>query len=177
MTVGMLIIFGGLPGTGKTTLAREIARRMSATYVRIDSIEKAVNTSLGLDEAGIAGYMVGYAVAADNLRLGLTVVADSVNPIAITRDAWVNVAKDLGIPFVEVEVVCSDSAEHRRRVESRSSDIPGFILPTWQQVVDREYEAWDRAHVDVDTGMGGVEESVDYLIRQIWGESSSIDAD
>ena len=34
----MLIIFGGLPGTGKTTIARSLARKLSAAYVRIDSV-------------------------------------------------------------------------------------------------------------------------------------------
>ena len=76
--VAMLIMFGGLPGTGKTTLVSELARRLSATYLRIDSIEQAVIGSLRLSEAGLAGYFVAYSIAADNLRLRLTVVANSV---------------------------------------------------------------------------------------------------
>jgi predicted kinase len=54
---------------------------------------------------GPAGYVVGYGVAANNLRLGLHVVADSVNPLPVTRDAWREVAKCLELPFVEIEVV------------------------------------------------------------------------
>jgi predicted kinase len=38
----MLIIFGGLPATGKTTIARELARQLGAVHVRIDSIEQAI---------------------------------------------------------------------------------------------------------------------------------------
>lgn len=38
----MLIIFGGLPGTGKTTIARELARQTGAMHLRIDSIEQAI---------------------------------------------------------------------------------------------------------------------------------------
>ena len=38
----MLIILGGLPGTGKTTIARELARQLGAVHVRIDSIEEAI---------------------------------------------------------------------------------------------------------------------------------------
>ena len=93
----MLIIFGGLSGTGKTTIARELARQIGAVHLRIDSIEQAIRDcssgAAGLDEAG---YRVGYAVAEDNLRIGRTVVADSVNPLQITRDAWLEVGRCAG---------------------------------------------------------------------------------
>ena len=112
----MLIIFGGLPGTGKTTIARELARQIGAIHLRIDSIEQAIRDcapdTVGLDEAG---YRVAYAVAEDNLRLGRTVVADSVNPLQFTRDAWREVGRRAQAITAEIEVTCSDSREHRER--------------------------------------------------------------
>lgn len=41
----MLIIFGGLPGTGKTSLARELSRKLRAVYLRIDAIEHGIRAS------------------------------------------------------------------------------------------------------------------------------------
>ena len=38
----VLIILSGLPGTGKTTIARELAMAVLAVHVRIDSIEQLV---------------------------------------------------------------------------------------------------------------------------------------
>jgi len=38
----MLVVFGGLAGTGKTTLAQRIASGSAAAYVRIDAIEAAM---------------------------------------------------------------------------------------------------------------------------------------
>jgi predicted kinase len=35
----MLIAFGGLPGTGKTTVAQAVARKLAAVYLRIDTLE------------------------------------------------------------------------------------------------------------------------------------------
>ena len=107
-----------------------------------------------------AGYRVAYAVAADNLRLGRTVVADSVNPLLLTRNAWRAVAAGVGVRAVEVELVCTDTEEHRRRVESRAADIAGLSLPSWQDVCDREYEPWDRDHIVVDTSGCSVEQAL-----------------
>lgn len=163
-TVYMLIAFGGLPGTGKTTIARALARQLGAVHVRIDSIEQTLrDCGLADGSMGDAGYRVAYAVARDNLSVGRIVIADSVNPLQVTRDAWVAIAKGTGAGFVEVEVVCSDVKEHRRRAETRRSDIPGLRLPTWQEIASREYSPWDREHVVVDTGRQSVEQSVQRL--------------
>ena len=80
----MLIVLSGLPGVGKTTLARELASALGAVHVRIDSIEQALRAA-GWEVEG-EGYDVAYAVAGDNLRLGRTVIADCVNPWPLTRN-------------------------------------------------------------------------------------------
>lgn len=104
-----LIIFGGLSATGKTTIARELARQIGAMYLRIDSIEQALRDSGAVTQPiNDAGYRVAYALAEDNLRLGRTVVADSVNPLSITRDAWIEVAKRAQVSALEIEVKCSN---------------------------------------------------------------------
>lgn len=162
----MLYIFGGLPATGKSALSLELARHRGAVHLRIDTIEQALR-DCGNAVSGPEGYVVAYHLAADNLRLGLEVVADSVNPLRVTRDAWREVAQRSGAPFVEIEVICSNAAEHRQRVESRSSDVPGLRLPTWERVVNREYEPWDRPHIVIDTAGRRIEQSVAMLQRAL----------
>jgi predicted kinase len=164
----MLIVLGGLPGVGKTTIARELARRLGAVHIRIDSIEEAVRQSgvtvVSLDDAG---YRVGYALAEDNLRLGHIVIADSVNPVPVTRDGWLEVARRVPVPAVEVEVECSDDMEHRLRVERRVVDTPGFRGPSWADVVSRDYRAWDRERIVIDTARDPVEQSVTALLSAL----------
>ena len=163
----MLIILSGLPGVGKTTIAREVARRLGAVHLRIDSIEQAIRESGIATSVDDAGYRVAYAVAEEHLRLGRRVVADSVNPWPITRDAWADVAKRAGCPALEIELLCSDPEEHRRRVERRTPDIPGFVLPTWQEVVDRDYRPWNRDRLVVDTAGAGPDRGVEQLLDAV----------
>lgn len=149
----MLIVFAGLPGTGKTTLARMVANERSAVYLRIDTIEQALRkTRPAGEEIGPEGYLVAYALAKENLRRGgQIVVADAVNPLKVTRDAWREIALAARCPLIEIELICSDREEHRRRIDMRSSEADGSPPLTWRQVIDREYEPWDRPHLVLDT--------------------------
>ncbi len=162
----MLIVFGGRPGTGKTTLAKAVARALCAVYLRIDTIEEALRScDVVKDDVGPAGYTVAYRVAAENLTLGTTVVADSVNPLQITRDAWVAVGAEAGCRTVEIEVICSDLKEHRRRFEKRETVVVESKPLLWESVTGREYDAWNRPRMVVDTAAMTVEENTAELLR------------
>ena len=155
----LLIVFGGLPGTGKTTIARELARRLGASYVRIDTIEQSLRVA-GL-AVGATGYVIANEIAAENLKIGRTVVADCVNPVLASREGWRETAAANAAHLIEIEIICSDAGEHRRRVESHSSDIMGLAMPSWHDVVNRAYEPWDRERLVLDTAKDPVERLVD----------------
>lgn len=170
----VLISFGGLPGTGKSTLARGLALVTGATYLRIDTVEQALRDLCDLTVEG-EGYELSYRLAADNLRLGHSVVADSCNPIGLTRASWRRVAEETRSYFVAVQVVCSDAAEHRQRVESRRADVPGLKLPTWAQVMARDDEPWQEMTLRLDTAGRTPEQSLTELMQRLQATLADLD--
>ena len=161
----MLIVLSGLPGVGKTTIARALAAELQAVHVRIDSIEHALRSAGRTVDS--EGYRVAYAIAEDNLRLGRTVVADCVNPWPATRREWTLVAERTAVRAISVEILCSDVDEHRRRVEARVPDIAGHRLPTWAEVLERDYRPWDIDRLVVDTARLNVQQSVQAILSAI----------
>jgi predicted kinase len=153
----MLIVFAGLPGSGKSSIAHGLAKEIGAVWLRIDSIEQAIRES-GIVTGSIdsAGYRAAYAVAEDNLRLGRDVIGDSVNDCLLTRNAWRDAGLRAGAHVLEVETICTDIEEHRRRIETRASEVPGLILLDWQAVIGRDYEPWDRDRLTIDTAGCGI---------------------
>ena len=68
---------------------------------------------------------------------------------------------------MNIEVCCSDAAEHRRRVEQRENPIATLTLPTWQEVVTREYETWEGDVVRIDTAGETPDDSWNALLRMM----------
>ncbi|MEO1211108.1 MAG: AAA family ATPase [Cyanobacteria bacterium J06638_20] len=158
----MLYIFGGLPGTGKSTLAAALAQICNGCYLRVDTIEQTMKNA-GLTLAGPEGYVIAYALAEENLLLGMDVIADTVNPIELTREAWRRVAEQSNSAFREIEIICSDRDEHKRRIETRQPSIQGLTLPTWDAVQRREYHRWTSDRIIIDTAGDTPEQSIQKL--------------
>jgi len=161
---GDLLILAGLPGSGKSTIAVRLARKLGACWLRIDTIEQALRDLCSVAVEG-EGYELAYRLAADNLRVGNTVIADSCNPIQLTRDLWRQVGDDHASTWFDVEIVCSDPIEHRRRVENREVAVDNLVLPDWDQVVNREYHPWDRERLVIDTADRQADDCVAEVLR------------
>jgi len=163
----MLIALSGLPGTGKTSIARLLARRMPAVHVRIDTIEQALLRARVPVPIGAEGYVVAYGIASDNLRLGHHVIADCVNAMQVSRDAWEGIAHECQVAFLHVHLVCSDADEHRRRLSQRRADIEGHVLPGWEEVSALRFDPPPRGVLSIDTCACSAESAGELILRRL----------
>jgi predicted kinase len=163
-----LIALAGLPGVGKSSLARHLAQRIGAVWLRIDSMDQAIWAS-GTAPSDLFDwtYRAAQAIAADNLSFGRDIVADCVNDCQDARDGWEAVASRAGVEIIWLEVVCGDAVEHRRRIETRSSDIVGLKLPDWTAVEVRAYDEWSRDRLVVDTAHRSLEQCVEEALNLV----------
>ena len=162
------MVLAGLPGVGKSTLARGLAGAMGATWLRVDTIEAAL-LKAGLPrsfETGLAAYVAAADLAGEALGVGSDVVIDAVNGVTEARRLWRRVAARSGALRYVVEVRCDDRAEHRRRVEARVEPTPPLPSPSWSEVLAREYLPWREPVLSVD-GRRPLGETVSRVLRHL----------
>ena len=163
-----LIVLAGLPGVGKSEVARALARRLGALWLRVDTIEASLLRA-GIPrsfETGLAAYLAARDLAEEHLRNHGDVVIDAVNGVEPARQMWRDLARNAPADLRVVEVRCEDREEHRRRVEGRVPPTPPLPTPTWEEVLNREYLPWTESILVVD-GARPPRSNADRILRSI----------
>jgi predicted kinase len=134
-----VVFFTGLPGTGKSTLAEELARLTGTPAFAGDwlmgGLKPAHRAIAQLDREA-------YTAAWDSLLRTLVtrqlmfgqnaIVDDQVSDDSLAP--WQEMAARFSAPLFLVECVCSDAAVHRARIEGRVRGIPGWHEVGWDHV-------------------------------------------
>lgn len=152
-----LIIFSGLPGTGKSTLAEAVGKCLGIPVFAKDWLEalllqsglKPVDKNRSL---GYIGYDLLTLLAKRQLMLGQSVILDSVAATKTIRSEWRRLAKRYQAEWRVIECVCSDESIHRARLKVRKRGIPGWHELAWSEVerVKRYYIPWRQRHLILD---------------------------
>jgi predicted kinase len=164
-----IIAVSGLPGSGKSTVAEGIAEKLGLPIFSVDPIESSIIQS-GIQrsfETGLAAYLVAESLAAEQLKLDLSVVIDAVNSAKEARDMWRNLAEKCHSKLIIIE--CGLNAElHKKRIESRVRAMHGIPEVTWKNVEDRrkEYLPWDEDRLVLDTS-GNIKNILDEALEYI----------
>ncbi|MCU1441223.1 MAG: ATP-binding protein [Rhodoglobus sp.] len=141
----MLIAMAGLPGAGKSTIGQVLSGRLGLPVISVDPIESAILRA-GIDSGqptGLAAYLVAEMHAETTIVGGSSIIIDAVNAVNPAREQWVNLASRLTEPLRFIEVICSDPALHRERIENRERSLPHLEL-TWNAVEQslEDYADW-----------------------------------
>ena len=169
-----LIIFTGLPGAGKSTIAEAVARQLGIPVYAKDWLEATLKRCelQPKDESspnlGYAGYELLTVLAERQLKLGQSVILDSVASIERIRQQWQDLAAAYNADWSVIECICSDETEHRNRLSKRQRNIPGWHELEWAEVerVRSYYAPWNEERLIIDS-MDSIEANCVNVIQYI----------
>jgi predicted kinase len=155
--MAQLIVFTGLPGTGKSSLAEMSGRELGIPVFAKDWLEASlvrVGITAGSEKLmGYAGYELLTTLAERQLHLGQSAILDSVASFSWIRERWRQIVATNQAQWRVIECVCSDEALHRARLERRRRNIPNWSELTWADVqrVKSYYQPWTEDRLIIDT--------------------------
>jgi predicted kinase len=146
----MLIVFSGLPGTGKSVLAEAVGRGLGIPVFAKDWLEATLLScelvpGNAVKPLGSAGYQLLTVLAERQLMLGQSAILDSVASTESIRSSWKQLAVEYDAEWRVIECVCSDESLHRTRMKVRQRNIPGWHELDWSEVerVKAYYLPWE----------------------------------
>jgi hypothetical protein len=153
---GELIVFSGVPGVGKSTLADAVGRSLGFPVFAVDWQLGALTPFGGRhfdDQFGI-GYESLTTLAVRQLSLGQSAILDAPFEEIQSRDRLRSLAARADARFTAVHCVCSDKALHQERLAGRDRGIPGWHNPGhWPNAEQRlaAFPPWSGDAVTVDS--------------------------
>ncbi|HLV37489.1 MAG TPA: ATP-binding protein [Spirillospora sp.] len=148
-----LILFAGMPGSGKTTLARLTARHLGLPVFSKDRVQRVLRDHHLADENTGDGYYIILDMADEQLGLGISTILDATFPLDHFRMVASETAVRHQARFCAFYCHCSDDAVWRRRMKERVQYVPGWKPVGWDDVLRMRqyYQPWNENAVVIDS--------------------------
>jgi hypothetical protein len=164
----MLVLITGLPGTGKSTLAMHLARRLRATVLRTDVIRKQLFPQPKYtEEEKELVYKVTFLIAEYLLRAGKNVILDGTFYKRSLRQRVYQLARAVKTKLIIVECGAPEAVvKQRMEARAKKKNIPTDAdFEVYKKIRD-QFEPLQRPRVIVDTS-NPLEENLSEIMRYI----------
>jgi predicted kinase len=169
-----LILFSGLPGTGKSALAMRLAREMRLPFLCIDDVIGDVP-----ENAGIPFWDSRVTILLDvvrtQLEVGLSVIVDSVF-MNMDRHHAQDLARKYQARFLPVYVFVSDETIWKERVDARYQKLNDKDVATWDSIQHQRqrFREWEPGTALFIDSLNTVDQNYEAVLNFVMNENTSL---